>query len=114
MGAAAELVAGVGVALADCVGLRCGLVEQGGSCEGGGIGADGGEVAFSVLRVASGWVDGRSASRSASVDHRGAGRGGARRDVGVHAGERDALVAGVDGGAQWDLEVLDRSYLAGV
>ena len=56
VGASAEVLAGVGVAFADRVGVRGGVREQG--CRGGvwGVAADGREVASAVLRAASGRV----------------------------------------------------------
>jgi len=47
-------------------------------------------------------------------DHDRAGRGGAGRDAGVHAGERDALDTREDGRALRLVEVDDRSDLADV
>src|SRR6266545_6595982 len=78
LGAAAQVLAGVGAAFADRAGLRVGLVEQGGRGAGGGVAADGGQVAGTVLRVAAGWSGRRSATGPAGVDHSrsGGGRGG--------------------------------------
>ena len=66
------------------------------------------------VAVPPGRVDRRAAPGSAAHDHRRPGGGCRGRHVGIHAGERDALVAGEDGRTQRVVEIHDRADLAGV
>src|SRR5271166_6087513 len=59
--AQADVVAGVGAAVSDCVGLCGRKTQQGGRRRSRGLAADGGRVASAVCGTPAGWVGRRAA-----------------------------------------------------
>ena len=57
VGSTQVVISGVGTAVPDRVGLRGRQIQQRGSCRGGGVAADGGDLAAAVFGVSPRWTD---------------------------------------------------------